>query len=134
MDEKAQKLKEKREKAEADLRELKRKERQHAKEVAEQLRKDDTRRKIIDGAHMQKRALTNPAVAAMLQEDRENNLIDDIDRTLFGLPPLSDDEKARRIAMRNAGASSALSDSAEPAPDRSECGQAIEPNRETENA
>jgi hypothetical protein len=116
MDEKARKLKEKREKAEAELRELKRKEKQHANAVAEQLRKDDTRRKIIDGAHMQTRALSNPGIAAMLQQDREDNLEDDRDRLLFGLPVLSEEEKNRRSAMRNAGASSALSDSSRDAP------------------
>ena len=111
MDEKARKLKAKTEKAAAELREALRKERQHAKDVAEQLRKDDTRRKIIDGAHMQTRALTNASVAAMLKADREDNLDEDRDRLLFGLPVLSDEEKVRRIAMRNAGASSAPSDS-----------------------
>ena len=115
MDEKAQKLKEKREKAEAELRELKRKERRHANAVAEQLRKDDTRRKIIDGAHMQTRALISPEIAAMLQQDREDNLDDDRDRLLFGLALLSEDEKNRRIAIRNAGASSAPPDSSEDA-------------------
>jgi hypothetical protein len=129
MDEKSQKLKARTEKAERELREAKRKERAHAREKAEQERKDDTRRKIIDGAHMQMRALSNPDIAAMLRQDREDKLFEDRDRALFGLPLLSDEEKNQRAAMRNAGASSSPFSSSDDAPSPS-----AERERETEPA
>jgi hypothetical protein len=41
---------------------------------------------------VQTRALSNPGIAAMLQADREDNLDEDCDRLLFGLPVLSEEE------------------------------------------
>ena len=71
------------------------------KKAALQLMKDierdaDTLRKILDGAHMQTEALTNPDVAALLQRHRDEKLIRDRDREVFGLPRLSAEEKASR--------------------------------------
>jgi hypothetical protein len=66
------------------------------KELSEFERNRDTRRKIIDGAHMQTEALTNPDIAALLHRRRDEKLYLDADRELFDLPPLDEAEKERR--------------------------------------
>jgi len=72
------------------------------KALSEVERAADTRRKVLDGAHIQTEALTNPEIAALLHRLRDEKLISDIDRALFGLAPLSEEEKNRRTAKRDA--------------------------------
>jgi hypothetical protein len=95
---------------------LKRREERHKKKALEHERKAkaaekaraeieenaDTRRKILDGAHIQTEALKNPEIAALLHRLRDEKLISDIDRALFGLAPLGEEERDRRAAKRYA--------------------------------
>lgn len=63
-------------------------------------RKRETRRKIIDGAHIRELEEGDDYIRTKLREMRESKLIRDDDRELFGLAPLSEEEKKRR-AERN---------------------------------
>lgn len=53
-----------------------------------QARKDETRRKILDGALIQNYAETNADMKALLDKLRAQDLKRDQDRALFGLEPL----------------------------------------------
>ena len=53
-------------------------------------RKDDTRRKILDGALIQEYAKDHPEQEALLQKLRRERLTRDNDRALFDLPPLKE--------------------------------------------
>lgn len=55
----------------------------------QQARKDETRRKILDGAMIQKYAEDHPDIQALLDQLREKELKRDEDRALFGLEPLA---------------------------------------------
>ena len=52
-------------------------------------RKLDTRRKILDGALIQKEAASNPEIYALLAQLRESELTRDDDRRLFGMAPIA---------------------------------------------
>lgn len=115
------------EKAQAARKKLERQTQLLMTKLGKQERRADTRRKIINGAHMQTEALTNPAIAELLQQRRVENLVRDDDRALFELEPLSEIEKARRGVIvpgrrkqkareANAGASAPPSDNSADAP------------------
>ncbi len=81
MSDRLEKLKQQREKLNRAIR----KEEAAAKQKA---RKDNTRRKILDGAMIQKYAETHPDMQTLLDQLREKELKRDEDRALFGLEPL----------------------------------------------
>ena len=56
-------------------------------------RSDETRRKILDGALVQKHAADHPDIAALLERLRNEGLKRANDRALFGLEPLQDKGK-----------------------------------------
>ena len=51
-------------------------------------RKEDTRRKILDGALIQEEAKDNPDIAKLIERLRREKLTRHGDRALFGLDPL----------------------------------------------
>lgn len=63
--------------------------------LRDKLRAEDTRRKILDGALMQKYALDHPEISALMEKLRKEKLTRADDRALFGLAPLpkNDNEK-----------------------------------------
>lgn len=64
--------------------------------ISEKERGENTRRKILDGAHIQKYAKTHKEIAALLDKLRRENLTRKDDRALFGLPPLSEPEQSNK--------------------------------------
>ena len=63
------------------------------KRVNAKTRKDDTRRKILDGALIQNEAKVNPDIARILNKLRQEKLIKAQDRMLFDLEPLETAQK-----------------------------------------
>lgn len=97
MDEKLKKLIASREKAEARLREIKRKQQERASKISEQERIDDTRRKILAGSWALDAAEKSPEFRAQMMRAFDNVwLWRDDDRALYGLKLLSEEEKVRR--------------------------------------
>ncbi len=56
--------------------------------LKKQARADETRRKILDGALIQKYADDHPEIQTLLEELRKKELTREDDRILFGLAPL----------------------------------------------
>lgn len=63
------------------------------KRLARQRRNEDTRRKILAGALIIAYAEDNPEIQALLNRIMSEKLTRDDDRALFGLQPLSDEQK-----------------------------------------
>ena len=105
-----------------------------------QERRADTRRKIIDGAHIQTEALTNPEIAALLDRLRRAKVVSDDDCRLFGLAPLSEIEKAARgivngrATRKNAAADNSAVASAALFDNSADATAPLIENRETEDA
>ena len=86
------KIKKLKQQREAITRKIRREEsRQKEKE-----RKDDTRRKILDGALIQTEAQTNQSIARLLEQLRREKLTKPHDRALFGLEPLTETPETKQ--------------------------------------
>ena len=96
MNEKLKKLTASREKAEARLREIKRKENEQASKVSEQERREDVHRKILEGVTALYGCAHSEEYRRLHEQFRARALFLHKDRAIFGLPLLSDAEVERR--------------------------------------